>query len=83
MMKFDIDRYLYLTEIHKSCKHKKKALADIRNYLDSCGYLMPKPKWIYNADNIKTWKYLDAGSLNMRTGELMQVLNPLFEYINL
>lgn len=30
----------------------------LRDYLDSIGYRMPKPKWKFDNDDITTWPYL-------------------------
>lgn len=32
----------------------------LRSYLDACNYRMPKPKYFYDINNVKTHKYLEG-----------------------
>lgn len=41
----------------------QEALQEVREYLDYCGYVMPKPKYKYDPDNIKTWRFLGIGRI--------------------
>ena len=42
----------------------KESLALLRQFLDNCGYPMPKPKWQYNDKDQSTWLFTPQKQLN-------------------
>ena len=42
----------------------KESLNNIRYWLDMNGMKMPKPRYIYDEKDVRTWKFLPDGELN-------------------
>lgn len=58
-------------------------LRKICGYLDSIGYVMPASKYVYKADDITTWKYLESKcsySEKKRKWTHRDVYNPNFRF---
>jgi hypothetical protein len=86
---FNIKRYNklkndYLQEIKKA-KFDEKDLSEINpialmTYMDDNDMRMPKPKYVYDSEDITTHKYFRVGTIIKGTNHCTHVLNPLFKY---
>jgi len=73
--------YKQLKNNYENSKSPKKDLENLRVFLDTNGFKMPKPLYRYSEEDISTWKYLD-GNINKHkiTGRISytEVFNPRF-----
>lgn len=74
---FDWDVYKTLRKNY-ILNHTTENLNAIREFLDSCNMKMPKQKYVYEEENIHSWKYLD-GVIEKKV-HYTNVLNPKFRY---
>lgn len=62
----------------------KKALLAVRDYLDSVGYSMPSPKFLYQREKVETHKFLeDVPQVRTENRTYQIILNPEFKYWDL
>lgn len=63
-------------------KNIKDKLSNLRQYLDSCGYNLPKPLYKFNIEDKNTHKFLDGIILRKSNDKLeyKEVLNMDFNY---
>lgn len=79
---FNFDRYCELANEYINNHNDKTILNKLRLYLDSCGFKLPEPKFIYNEEDIATHKFLDSDVI-YKNGKIVgtkNILNPDFKY---
>jgi hypothetical protein len=58
-----------------------ETLEMIRHFLDTNGMPMPKPRYIYQEQDVRTWKYLDSNyNAKKKSTTIKQNYNPSFAY---